>query len=106
MLVLHSLNAQHFFQTREVRNDEVFPVLDSPLAGSEGLQSAVIHPVSTVDTEIEFNVSPKATPLREEKKKDLSRTSVHIPDFLELVSVEYMCCGCVPHKGVRPCSNS
>ncbi|XP_064397866.1 uncharacterized protein LOC135344565 [Halichondria panicea] len=71
-------------ETREVRNDEVFPVLDSPSAGSEGLQSAVIHPVSTVDTEIEFNVSPKATPLREEKKKDLSRTSVHIPDFLEL----------------------
>ncbi len=65
----------------EAGNGEVGVVPDVQSAASEPL--AVAQPVS----EIEFNVSPQATPSREEKKVDLSRTTVHIPDFLELVSV-------------------
>ncbi len=92
----------YIFSTMQVVEEagvvpEIQPVIDEPLA--------VAQPISNDATEIEFNVSPHQTPSREEKKVDLSRTSVHIPDFLELVSVrsaEYVRV-CEVCEGCRAC---
>ena len=41
--------------------------------------------MTDIPSEIELSKPPEASPRREEKKRDLARTTVHIPDFLELV---------------------
>lgn len=75
----------------QLKSEDINAALDEISNNIDSTSSPIAAlPVTDSGTEIEFHVPETNAPLntpKEDVKKDLSRITVHIPDFLELVGL-------------------